>query len=285
MTMKPVGIAAALTILCLAAMWGCSNENGSPTDPGLNSFTAPVGLDKSHGHDGPILYSANNFGATLDKIDVGAGTLTSIGPFEAPVCLAVALSPDGKLYTVTQGNGAPNDNPQLARVDRATGHVTPFGVNLAPEQFMGLGFSGDRLYGVNAETGWLYRFNLQTGAATKVGTLPGCGDIMDLAWHHGKMYGAAWDKLYRINLQTGQARLITTITGLGSNSVMGLAIDDDGGFYVNEIMSNVLFRLDPVTGATTAVEGVTLNYAHGLEFVPRNHDDDDHGHDGGHHDD
>lgn len=269
---RPWRVVTALAIVCLIAASGCSTERGATTAPGLrsaNDAAAPVALPEGKGHAGPILYSANNFGATLDRIDVSAGTSTSIGPFEAPNVLAVALSPDGALYTVTQGYGPPNDNPQLARVDRATGHVTPFGVNLAPEQFMGIGFAGGRLYGVNAGTGWLYRFNLQTGEATKVGDTAGCGDIMDLAWYHGDMYGAAWDKLYHINLQTGQAQLVTTLSGLGSNSVMGLAIDDDGTFYVSEILSNVLFRVDPVTGATTAVEGVTLNYAHGLEFVPK----------------
>jgi hypothetical protein len=154
-------------------------------------------------------------------------------------------------------------------VDRATGHVTPFGVNLAPEQFMGIGFAGGRLYGVDAGTGWLYRFDLETGETTRVGDAPGCGNIMDLAWYHGRMYGAAWNKLFRVNLQTGRAELITEITGLGSNSVMGLAIDDHGVLYVSEILSSSLFRLDPVTGVATAIAGVTLNYAHGLEFAPR----------------
>jgi sugar lactone lactonase YvrE len=297
MTMKPVGIAAALIIICLAALWGCSNENGSPTEPGLNDVVAPAGLDKSHGHDGhdgPILYSADGGGATLTRIDVGTGTVTPVGPFEAPTCLAIAISPEGKAYTATYGFGAAPDtlppfNPQLARVNRATGHVTPFGVNLYPNQFMGLGFSSDgKLYGVDAGLGQLYRFNLRTGAATAVGT-PGCGDIMDLAWHDGRMYGAAWGSLFRINLHTGQATLIATLTGLAENAVMGLAIDDDGNFYVTEIIAaSPLYRVNPATGACTPVDGVTLIYPHGLEFVPSEHGHgghDGHGDDGGHHDD
>jgi hypothetical protein len=90
---------------------------------------------------------------------------------------------------------------------------------------------------------------------------------MDLAWHpDGTMYGAAWDSLYRINRTTGQAELVTKLQGL--TMVMGLAIDGRGNFYVSEIVANAsLWRVDPLTGAATAVAGVTLNNPHGLELV------------------
>jgi hypothetical protein len=233
----------------------------------------------------PILYSTTGGGSTLVRIDVGAGTVTTIGDFGVPAADAIAISPQGKLYTVTQG-WPPGGDPQLASVNRATGLATPFGVNLNPEIFMGIGFSPNgKLYGVNADSGTLnknslYRFDLKTGKATKVGVTGGCGDIMDLAWHHGKMYGAAWDSLYRINLHTGQAELVTklhyALTLLPLTKVMGLAIDDDGNFYVTEIFPNApLWRVDPVTGAATAVTGVSLSYPHGLEFIPTDADDND----------
>jgi len=229
----------------------------------------------------PILYSTTGGGSTLVRIDVGAGTVTTIGAFGVPGAFAIAISPRGKLYTVTQGFPAGGVNPQLARVAPVTGLATPFGVNLNPENFMGIGFSRNgKLYGVNAGSGTpnqnsLYRFNLKTGKAKKVGVTGGCGDIMDLAWHpDGTMYGAAWDSLYRINRHTGQADLVTTLQGL--TMVMGLAIDDDGNFYVTEIVDNSpLWRVDPVTGAKTAVAGVSLSFPHGLEFIPTDADDDD----------
>src|SRR5205823_8384317 len=154
----------------------------------------------------PILYSTTGGGSTLVRIDVGAGTVTTIGPFGVPGAFAIALSPKGELYTVTQGFPAGGPNPQLARVDPVTGLATPIGTNLNPENFMGIGFSRNgKLYGVNADSGTpnqnsLYRFNLKTGQAKKVGVTGACGDIMDLAWYHGTMYGAAWDSLYRIDL-------------------------------------------------------------------------------------
>ena len=170
----------------------------------------------------PFLYSTTGGGSTLVRIDVGAGTVTTIGDLGVPGAFAIALSPKGKLYTVTQG-WPPEEavNPQLANVDLATGLATPFGLNLNPEIFMGIGFSRNgKLYGVNADSGTpnqnsLYRFDLKTGKAKKVGVAGGCGDIMDLACApDGTLYGAAWDSLYRINQHTGQAELVTTLQGL-----------------------------------------------------------------------
>ncbi len=233
----------------------------------------------------PFLYSTTGGGSTLVRIDVGAGTVTTIGNFGVLAADAIAISPRGKLYTVTQG-WPPGGDPQLARVNPATGLATPFGVNLNPEIFMGIGFSRNgKLYGVNADSGTLnqnslYRFDLKTGKATKVGVTGGCGDIMDLAWYHGTMYGAAWDSLYRIDLHTGQAELVTTLhyalTRLPLTKVMGLAIDDDGNFYVTEILANApLWRVDPVTGAATVVAGVSLSFPHGLDYIPTDADDDE----------
>ncbi len=247
----------------------------------------------------PILYSTTGGGSTLVRIDVGDGTVTEIGPLGVPGAFAIALSPKGKLYTVTQGYPPGGANPQLARVDPVTGLATPFGVNLNPEIFMGLGFSPNgKLYGVNAASetpnqNSLYRFDLKTGKAKMVGIPGGCGYIMDLARYHGKMYGVDPTSLYRINLHTGQAELVTTFQGLAN--VMGLAIDDDGNFYVAEIwdenfngLDRPLWRVDALTGAATAVAGVSLSFPHGLEFIPTDADDDDkdaddddsrHGHD------
>jgi uncharacterized repeat protein (TIGR03803 family) len=221
----------------------------------------------------PFLYAATGFGSQLVKVDVGAGTVTNIGPFNQPGCFAIALHPQGDLYTVTQGFPPGQPNPQLAWVDVTTGAATPLGVNLRPEIFMGIGFTPDgTLYGVSAasgtpDAGSLYRFDPATGAATKVKVTGSCGMIMDLAVHpDGTLYGADSWSLYRINPHTGEVTLVVTTA---HTRIMGLAIDDDGNFYVSEIKpATPLLRLDPVTGATTPVPGVTLNGPHGLEFIP-----------------
>jgi hypothetical protein len=165
----------------------------------------------------PILYSTTGGGSTLVKIDVGGGTVTTIGNSGVPAADAIAISPEGNFYTVTQA-WPPGGDAQLARVNPLTGLATPFGVNLNPEIFMGIGFGRNgQLYGVNADSGTpnqnsLYRFDLKTGKATKVGVTGACGDIMDLAWHpDGTMYGAAWDSLYRIKGNSGKVELVTKL--------------------------------------------------------------------------
>ena len=221
----------------------------------------------------PFLYVSDGLGSQLVKVDVGAGTATVIGAFGEPMCSAIAVSPQGDLYTFAQGWPPGTPEPRLASVNLATGDATPFGVNLYPEIFMGIGFTPDgQLLGVNAASGTpdegsLYRFDPATGAATKVNVTGSCGLIMDLAVHpDGTLYGADPTSLYRINRHTGEATLVVT-TAL--DRIMGLAIDDDGNFYVSEIEpATPLLRLDPVNGATTPVPGVTLNWPHGLEFIP-----------------
>jgi DNA-binding beta-propeller fold protein YncE len=223
----------------------------------------------------PILYATAGAGSTLVKIDVGEGTVTTIGPFGVAHADAIAISPQGKLYTMTEGYPPPGVHPQLAQVNPVTGLATPFGVNLAPEIFMGIGFTPDgQLYGVNAMSGTgdensLYRFDPNTGEARKVKVTGGCPGIMDLAVHpDGTMYGVNPHALYRINPHTGQATLVTEIQGNGL-ALMGLAIDDDGNFYVSKIIPNSpLLRVDPQTGATTKLLDTGVDYIHGLEFIP-----------------
>ena len=235
----------------------------------------------AHGHKGPVIYASNGFGSQLIKIDVATGHVTAMGSFGA-FSLGLAFSPRGRLFTVTDSfsAGCSPCVPQLARVNPSTGQATPFGV--PGEPFMGVGFSPDgTLYGVNAmsgspDAGSLYRFDTTTGAATKVGVTGGCFEIMDLAWGpDGTMYGAAWNSLYRINPHTGKAKLITTITGLSANAaVMGLAIDDDGNFYVSEIVPDAhLFRVNPKTGAATQIVlDARLDNVHGLDIQSRDHE-------------
>ncbi len=239
----------------------------------VGALVLALGVVTAALHAEPFLYVSDGFGTRLVKVDVGAGIVTDIGPFNQPRCLAMAINPEGGLFTVTQGWPPGSPNAQLAAVNVATGDATPFGANLSPEIFMGLGFTPDgTLYGVNAASGTpdqgsLYRFDPATGTATKVKVTGSCGRIMDLAVHpDGTLYGVDDGSLFRINPNTGEATLLVTTL---HNRIMGLAIDDDGNFYVTEIKpATPLLVLDPVTGATTPVPGVTLDRPHGLEFIP-----------------
>jgi hypothetical protein len=228
----------------------------------------------------PILYSTTGAGSTLARIDVGAGTVSEIGPLGEPFALAIAMNASGRLFTVTDSLPGVPGTPQLASVNRATGVAKRLKSSLGAEIFMGIGFAPDgTLYGVNTYSGMpdqgsLCVFNTVTGEATKVGETGGCFDIMDLAFlPDGTMYGAAWNSLYRIDQDTGVAQVVAIIhsalTLQPLAEVMGLAIDDDGNFYVTEVIANSsLWRVDPITGAATPVAGVNLSFPHGLDFVP-----------------
>ena len=222
----------------------------------------------------PILYATTGLGSQLVRIDVGAGTVSKIGDLGEPFALAVAISPAGRLFTVTHSMPGISGTPQLASLNRAHGKARPFGPNLGEEIFMGLGFSPDGvLYGVNsmsgtAEDGSLFEFDPATGQATQVGDTGASLQIMDIAFHpNGTMYGAAWDSLYQIDRTTGHATLVKQFADL--KAIMGLAIDDEGNFYVSEIIETApLWHVDPDTGEATPVPGVSLSYPHGLEFIP-----------------
>ncbi|MHC1766314.1 MAG: hypothetical protein AB9869_18775 [Verrucomicrobiia bacterium] len=224
----------------------------------------------------PLVYATADVGSKLVRIDVGARTVTEIGNTGVPFALAIAISPQGQAFTVTDSYPAFPGTPCLARVDLASGVATLIGPVLGGEEFMGMGFAANgKLYGVNAmsdtpDEGSLYRFNVATGEATKLGVTGGCGFIMDLAWYDGTMYGVDPTSLYRINLTTGEAFKIATITGNANpNAIMGLAIDEDGNFYVSEIVPNSpLYAVNPDTGVATRIWDTGMNFIHGLEIMP-----------------
>jgi hypothetical protein len=78
----------------------------------------------------PILYATTGAGSQLVRIDVGAGTVSNIGDLGEPYALAIALSPAGRLFTVTHSFPGVPGTPQLASVNRAQGTAQPFGPNL-----------------------------------------------------------------------------------------------------------------------------------------------------------
>ena len=49
----------------------------------------------------PFLYAAAS--GQLVKVDVGLGTTTVVGAFNQPGCYAIAISPQGQLFTATYG--------------------------------------------------------------------------------------------------------------------------------------------------------------------------------------
>jgi len=128
--------------------------------------------------------------------------------------------------------------------------------------FGGLDFdAAGNLYGYVSydSTEGLYSIDINTGAATVIGSLSGQG-LNDLAWNNadGVMYGIDANTLYTVNLTTGAVNYHATITGYSGGLEVGLAADSYGTMYVHDLVSDKIYKLDSNYNATTLY---TLPYA------------------------
>jgi VCBS repeat-containing protein len=210
-------------------------------------------------------YATGNDGTQLITIDPAAGTATVVGPFGTSQTYAGAFTADGTFWTTIYGFDSAR--AQLARVDRATGAVTPVGSpNWTGSALIALeADAAGNLYGGNFG-GQFYRIDKATGAATLIGQL-GFTDVMDFAFDNA---GTLWavdgaNHLFRVNPATGAGTFVSTVTGL-DGQVMGLMVHPKSGtlYATTYIFNSTLFTIDPLTGVATRV-GSTLGvpYSHG----------------------
>lgn len=121
----------------------------------------------------------------------------------------------------------------------------------------GLGYDGslDRLYGVAASTGQLYRVNPCTGALTPIGAPMG-GLVTALEFDPVRRTLWAIDNaagqsvLLRIDPATGQREILGQ---LGASACHGLAVTADGALFTVDAATATLWNVDPVTGHAAAV--------------------------------
>jgi hypothetical protein len=252
--------------------------------------------------DNSTLFATAQIGTALLAIDVEKGATRVIGPTGQPGGAALAITRNGKAaYTVASAvtgfppgiNGA---NAQLAKIDLATGAATlvgsPMGGNLS---VMGLTFAPDGiLYGAgdfNPQSptfNSLYTIDLHTGLATRIGSLgagPSSMDfIMSFAWDsHGNLYGASETALYRIHRNRTTNMATKVVNFVGSSRVMGIAIDEDGGFYAADFVGSptlsTIYRVDVETGFLTPLFNTGIAFVHNIAFKPDasdgHHDKDD----------
>jgi hypothetical protein len=184
-------------------------------------------------------FSPQNQLATLD-LDTGEATLVvGSSPITTELdIMAMACSPDGRLYAIGQLNPTNPDFNSLYTVDRKTGSATligPTGV-LDPSDFSG-------------SSGFLMAL-----AFTPDGTLYGVSDGAI-----GK--GSA---LYSVSVTTGFA---TKVVDIKVNAVMGLAIDVDGKFYVADYAQrSKIYTLDSITGIATPILETHLDFVNNIAF-------------------
>ncbi len=158
---------------------------------------------------------------------------------------------------------------ELLRIDLETGNQTSVGLT-GIRYFEGLAFSpsGD-LYGVEDVNNYLYKINPQTAHATRVGYL-GMYYYKDLGLtfdSEGNLFLVGGDEhgaLHRVNLTSGYASRVGYYSGQYIDSV---AWDGSTLWGMNFYLTNDLYRLDKVSGASTLVgriSGVNLPQSSGL---------------------
>jgi hypothetical protein len=260
------------------------------------NFDAPT--PPSTPFDPPILLAVNleaQKGA-VSGIDNGEFRVGVIGSTRAPASVSLAICPaggeDGQgavAYTVASIFSPKN---QLAKLDLRTGAATLVGSPMVPElDIMAFACSPDgTLYAIgqldptNPAFNSLYKVDRETGLATLIGSTgvnngnPSppdpfslSGFFMALAFApDGTLYGVSDDglgkgsTLYSISLKNGVA---THVAHTNVDGVMGLAIDEDGKFYVTDyVPQSKIYTLDSVTGMATPILETHLDLVINIAF-------------------
>jgi hypothetical protein len=131
----------------------------------------------------------------------------------------------------------------------------------------------------------------ESGLASRIGstgvndqTLGFSGFLMALAFApDGTLYGVNDGTLFRVDRFTGKATKVVDLVGVGM--VMGLAIDEEGKFYVADyVPGSNIYTLDLHSGLATPILKTGLDFVHNIEFnKPQDGDGKSHGRNHGYH--
>ncbi len=82
------------------------------------------------------------------------------------------------------------------------------------------------------------------------------------------MYACSNNKLYTVDMNTGASTFVATIDAGKEILTVGIACDDNGVLYAEDIISDCLYTIDTTTGKATLVGafGVDLIYAQDIAF-------------------
>jgi len=124
----------------------------------------------------------------------------------------------------------------------------------------------DTWYGCQFNNGWLWTIDEVTGDMTLIGG--GGVGLNGLAYDltTGLMYGATGTDLYSINMISGDQTLVGSFNTGGL--VVGIAFDGEGNLYAEDLGTDCLYSVDPLTGAATLIGpfGLSLNYAQDMAY-------------------
>lgn len=199
--------------------------------------------------------------------DINPTTGAATNPRNLGIGWALAFSPNGILYGVTQGGGTPTANT-LYTVNPVNGMATmiaPITVVGAP--MLGFGAEGDIafdptsgvLYAVDG-IGYLYTVNTSNGVMSLIASVPNAIDLSAMAFDaSGNLYivDSAAGKLLGINKSTAAVISSVNLSGGGpSGAVGGLSFDPCSGvayLAYGSSSGEKLHTLNIITGVRTVV--------------------------------
>ena len=278
----------ATAITAFVVITACDGER--PSSPTALSTSSSIAADRGQSR---LLYAtvppATGAATQLVAANFEAMRVRVIGSTGFPFSAALAFCPsEGKgrqeVVTYTMINTF-DPTAQLAKLDLRTGGATkvgsPRGQGL---NIMGMTCSPDgMLYAIgqsnptNTNFNSLYTLDRETGFASRIGSTgvndptrdPGfSGFLMALAFApDGALYGVNTGTLFRVDRLTGVATKSVDLVAVGM--VMGLAIDEDGKFYVADwVTGSRIYALDLATGMATPILNTGLDYVHNIAFKP-----------------
>jgi ELWxxDGT repeat protein len=226
----------------------------------------PSGFDSPHGgdFDGSVIYTTHRGGTRLGIIDP---VRHDVGSFGTVATYAAAFDAGGELYTLFEGF---SDNARLAKVDRATGSLTPIGPGIGTSMISLAGGPKGTLYGIGYTNHILYRIDTLTGSAAPIGDT-GIVVAMDLAANGaGTLYATTGNKLWTVDPATGAATLVGSITGVQTGEVMGIAFDAlDRLFATTYTADAPLYEIDLATLKAIPAGPTRFDRPHGGDIFSR----------------
>jgi hypothetical protein len=195
-------------------------------------------------------------GGQFGTIDLNTGVTTVLGT-PAPFPLAGLGQLGGTLYTAGY-----NRDGTLYTVNPASGALNPAGTGSIIYEALGSTTTG--LYaagwpaGTNTNTNppvFFYSIDPRTGAATQIGPF-GVGPGFygrSLSTGSSTLYFVDFENLYSIDTNSGNA---TVIGGTSGQILYGLTYEN-GKLYAIQDSPNLIYTLDPASGAATTIANFT----------------------------
>ncbi len=126
-------------------------------------------------------------------------------------------------------------------------------------------------YGIDYDNGHLYKLDIDNATTTDIGVVSGMESgavATGMAFTDNTCYIVAYGTasvLYTLDVETATA---TTVGTIEDGIVIALAANDEGQLFALDISTDVLFAVDPATGAGTEIGsiGFDANYAQGMGF-------------------